>query len=71
MQNIKFLIKLIYVLLHHNSKGHAAFVVVFEAEGAAVEAYDLARYGEADARAVGLGREEWREDILGDLSGDC
>ena len=42
MQNIKFLIKLIYVLLHHNSKCHPALFVVLEAQGAAVEADDLA-----------------------------
>jgi len=44
---------------------------VFEAEGATMEADDLARDGKADARAVGFGREEWREDIFGDLGRDC
>ena len=44
---------------------------MFEAEGAAVKADDLARDGEADARAVGFGREEWREDIFSDLCRDC
>jgi len=36
-----------------------------------MEADDLARDGKADARAVGFGREEWREDIFGDLGRDC
>ena len=44
---------------------------MLKAQGAAVEADDLARDGEADAGAVGFGREEWREDILGDLGRDC
>ena len=44
---------------------------MFETEGAAVEADDLARNGEADARAVGFGRKEWGEDILGDLGRVC
>ena len=35
-----------------------------------MEADDLARNGEADARAVGFGSEEWREDIFGDLGRD-
>ena len=43
---------------------------MFEAQGAAVKVDDLARDGEADARAVGLGREEWREDILGNFGRD-
>ena len=59
------------LLLHHHSKCHPALVVVFEAQGAAVEADDLARDGKADARAVGFGGEEWREDIFGDFGGDC
>ena len=58
-------------LLYHNGEGYTAFAVVFEAQGAAMEADDLARDGKADARAVGFGREEWREDILGDLGRDC
>ena len=36
-----------------------------------MEADDLTRDGEADARAVGFGGEEWREDIFGDFGGDC
>ena len=36
-----------------------------------MEADDLARDGEADARAVGFGRKEWREDIFGDLGRNC
>ena len=36
-----------------------------------METDDLARDGKADARAVSLGREEWREDIFGDLGRDC
>ena len=36
-----------------------------------MEADDLARDGKADARAVSFGREEWREDILGDFGRDC
>ena len=36
-----------------------------------METDDLARDGEADARAVGFGREEWREDIFGHLLRDC
>ena len=36
-------------LLHHYGKCHLAFLVVFEAEGATMEAEDLARDGEADA----------------------
>ena len=35
-----------------------------------MEADDLARDGEADSRAVGFGREEWREDIFGNLGWD-
>ena len=35
-----------------------------------MEADDLARDGEADAGAVGFGREEWREDIFGNFGGD-
>ena len=35
-----------------------------------METDDLARDGEADAGAVGFGREEWREDIFGDLGRD-
>ena len=58
-------------LLHHYGKCHLAFVVVFEAQGAAVEADDLARDGEADAGAVGFGSKERREDIFGNLGGDC
>ena len=37
------------ILLDDKSKGHPTLFVVFEAEGATVEADDLARYGEADA----------------------
>ena len=36
-----------------------------------MEADDLARDSEADAGAVGFGREEWREDIVGDFGRDC
>ena len=36
-----------------------------------MEAHYLARDGKTDARAVGFGREEWREDIFGNLGGDC
>lgn len=36
-----------------------------------MEADDLVRNGEADARAVSFGREEWCEDIFGDLGRDC
>ena len=36
-----------------------------------MEAEDLARGCQADARAVGFGREEWREDIFGNLGWDC
>ena len=36
-----------------------------------MEADDLARDSKADARAVGFGRKEWREDIFGNLGGDC
>ena len=38
-----------YDLFHDNGEGHPTFVVVFESEGAAVEADDLARDGKADA----------------------
>ena len=58
-------------LFHHKGKSHPSLLVVFEAQGAAVEADDLARDGEADARAVGFGREEWCEDIFGHLGRDC
>ena len=50
-------------LLYDNGKCYPALLVVFEAEGAAVEADDLARDGESDARTVGFGREEWCEDL--------
>ena len=36
-----------------------------------METDNLARNGEADARAVGFGGEEWREDIFGHLLRDC
>ena len=36
-----------------------------------MEADDLARNGEADAGAVGFGREEWREDIFSYLGRYC
>ena len=36
-----------------------------------MEADDLARDGESDAGAVGLCCKEWREDIFGNLGGDC
>lgn len=36
-----------------------------------MEADDLARNSEADARAVGFGRKEWSEDIFGDFGRDC
>ena len=35
-----------------------------------MKAHYLARDGKADAGAVGFGRKEWREDILGNLGGD-
>ena len=57
-------------LLYHNGEGYTAFAVVFEAQGATVKAYYLARDGKADAWAVGFGSEEWREDIFGYLGGD-
>ena len=58
------------LLLHHHSKCHLTLFIVLKAERAAVEADDLARDGKANARAVGLGGEEWREDIFGNLGGD-
>lgn len=36
-----------------------------------METDDWARDGKIDARAGGLGRKEWREDVSGDLAGDC
>ena len=44
---------------------------MFEAQGAAVETDNLARDGKTDARAVGFGRKEWREDIFCHLGRDC
>ena len=60
-----------YFIIHYNRKCHLNFFIVLKAEGAAVKTEDLARDGEADARAVGFGGEEWREDIFGDFGGDC
>ena len=57
-------------LLHYDGEGHPTFVVVFQTQGAAVKADDLARDGKADAGAVGLCCKEWCEDILGNLGGD-
>ena len=36
-----------------------------------METDNLARDGKTDARAVGFGGEEWREDIFGDFGRDC
>ena len=35
-----------------------------------MKADDLTRDGEADTRAIGFGREEWREDVFGHLGRD-
>lgn len=58
-------------LFHDNCEGYAAFVVVFQTQGAAVEADDWVRDDKTDARASGFGRKKWREDVFGDLAGDC
>ena len=34
-----------------------------------MEADDLARGGEADARVIGFGSEEWRENVLATSAG--
>lgn len=36
-----------------------------------MQLHDAARDAQADARSVGLGREERREDIFGYFGGDC
>ena len=54
----------IYKLLQHHCECHLVGGVCREVEGATVHADYLAGEGETDARAVGFGRKEWREDVF-------
>ena len=51
----------IETLLKQKRKYGLAVVTAEEADGAIVEAHDLARKAKADACAVGFGREKWYE----------
>ena len=56
--------------LEEECKGHAAVGIGGQAQRPVVQLHDAPRYAQPDARSAGLGREERRENIVGDFSGD-